>query len=219
MTAKNQMNAKEKADFAAKMQAARAAKATKTTAPKTTAPKAAPTKTTAPKAAPAIIVPKEDSNGLSMAQLRKLVPAAFADEPSERVSEKYEFISTADLIKRMVAEGFIPVRAMQNRARTEDDMLTTRHMIRFRRQNAKLILGEVFPEVGIVNGHNGAVRFEMFGGLYRLVCSNGLVTGAGINNMLQTRHLGDVAGDFAGAPPRRGNRQAMLFSHGVRDSV
>lgn len=189
MTAKKQMTAQQKADFAAKMQAARAAKAK---AAKTTVPKAAPAKTTAPKAAPAIIVPKEDSNGLSMAQLRKLVPAAFADEPSERVSEKYEFISTADLIKRMVAEGFIPVRAMQNRARTEDDMLTTRHMIRFRRQNAKPILGEVFPEVGIVNGHNGAVRFEMFGGLYRLVCSNGLVTGAGINNMLQTRHLGDV---------------------------
>ena len=188
MTAKKQMNTKEKAAFVAKMQAARAA-----------AKKGKATSVAKPIAAPAVIVPREDGASLSMAQLGKLVPAAFADEPSDLVSDKYEFINTAEIVQHMIKEGFVPVRAMQNRARTEDDMLTTRHMIRFRRNNAKPILGEVFPEVGIVNGHNGAVRFEMFGGLYRLVCSNGLVTGAGQANVIQTRHLGDVSNIIEGS--------------------
>lgn len=185
MTAKKQMTAKEKADFTAKMQAARAAKKA-----------ASPVKAVA---APAVIVPKDDGTSLSMTQLRKMVPAAFADEPSDRVSDRYEFIKTADIVQTLIKEGFVPVRAVQNRARTEEDILTTRHMIRFRRMGAKPLLGEVFPEVGIVNGHNGAVRFEMFGGLYRLVCSNGLVTGAGRSNMVQTRHLGDVSSVIEGS--------------------
>jgi hypothetical protein len=193
MTAKKQMTAKQKADFAAKMQAARAAKKASTVLAKKI-----PALNKAI-AAPAVIVPKETGASLSMAQLRKLVPAAFANEPSERVSDKYEFIDTAEIVQRMLKEGFVPVRAMQNRARTEEDVLATRHMIRFRRNGAKALLGEVFPEVGIVNGHNGAVRFEMFGGLYRLVCSNGLVTGAGRQNMVQTRHLGDVSSVIEGS--------------------
>lgn len=130
---------------------------------------------------------------LSIDTLRKVVPAAFASKPSDQVSERYGFVSTADLIKTMIGEGFVPVRAVQNRARTDEDARTTRHMIRFRRQNAKPILNEVFPEVGIVNGHNGNVRFEMFGGLYRLVCSNGLVTSAGKSGSITARHIGDMS--------------------------
>jgi hypothetical protein len=130
-------------------------------------------------------------SALSIATLRKQVPAAFHSTPASTVSEKYQFIDSAELIKSLQAEGFVPVRAQQNRARTAEDALTTRHMLRFRKSDAKPVLNEVFPEVGFVNGHNGNVKFEMFGGLYRLVCSNGMV--AGRNQMFaETRHLGDV---------------------------
>lgn len=143
-------------------------------------------------AAPAIHI-KQESH-LSIEQLKRLVPAAFADGPSSSVSAKYQFINTAEIITRLMKEGFSAVRATQNRARTEDDKLTTRHMIRFRQSKIKPIVGDVFPEVIVVNGHNGGVTFEMKGGLYRLACSNGLVTNVADRMNTSAKHIGDDMG-------------------------
>lgn len=133
------------------------------------------------------------NTSLSLSSLKKLVPAAFGTAPAEHCSEKYQFINSADIIERLMKEGFVPVRANQNKSRVAEDALVTRHAIRFRRSNAKPILGEVFPEVGFMNGHNGSVRFQMFGGLFRLVCSNGMVAGTGASDMMaSTRHFGDI---------------------------
>ena len=192
------MTAEQKAAFTARMKAARAAKAAgATAAPTEAAPKAPekPAATAAKPAAPAVHTEPASapSKGLSEAQLRKLVPAAYATHAAKSTSEQYQFVSTAELINRLGKEGFVPVRAVQNNARSEEGNSTTRHMIRFRRSDAPRIVGEVFPEVMIINGHNGAVKFQMCGGLYRMVCSNGLVVSVpGQSTRATTRHIGDT---------------------------
>ena len=135
---------------------------------------------------------------LTIDQLHRMVPAAFSHEAAARCSERYQLIDSEDIITRLLDAGFIAVSAKQNASRHAEDSLTTRHCLRFRRPEVKPIVGDVFPEVGFVNGHNGGVRFEMFGGLYRLVCSNGLVAGMD-HARVGTKHFGDISDVIEGS--------------------
>jgi hypothetical protein len=131
-----------------------------------------------------------DTTGVAEARLRRIVPAMFASKPAANLSERYAFLSTWDLCEPMLKAGFVITAAQQNYARTKEDMLTTRHMVRLRASNLKPMVGDVFPELLLVNGHNGNVKFMLAAGLYRLVCSNGCVIGSNAM-MLTTKHMGD----------------------------
>jgi hypothetical protein len=65
-------------------------------------------------------------------QLRRAVPSIFALEPWQRMSQRYRFVPTIQVLDRLRAEGFLPVRAMQGRTRVPGKGAFTRHMIRLR---------------------------------------------------------------------------------------
>ena len=124
--------------------------------------------------------------------MRKVAPSVFATRPWSAMSEKYQFIPTSDVLTRLRAEGFNPVKVQQSRCRIEGKGEFTKHLIRFRRTDTELVLGEVFPEVVLVNSHDGASSFQCYSGLFRLVCLNGMVSGVGNLSQYKTRHTGQI---------------------------
>jgi hypothetical protein len=133
---------------------------------------------------------------LSNEQLYKAAPSIFATEPWHRMSDKYAFIPTVQVIDKMRQEGFVPVDAMQSRTRIEGKGDFTKHLVRFRdiRQGDKALtphLGQVYPELVLTNSHDGASAYKLDSGLFRLVCTNGMVVGDGVVNHVNVRHSGN----------------------------
>lgn len=132
-------------------------------------------------------------------QLFKAAPSIFATQPWERMSARYTFIPTIQIVERMRSEGFAPVAVCQSSTRIEGKQDFTKHMIRFRdirNGDAPAIrtLGTIFPELVLTNSHDGASAYKLDAGLFRLVCTNGMVVSAGNISQMNVRHSGSADG-------------------------
>ena len=116
----------------------------------------------------------KNNNSLTREQLIELVPSAFANQQSPKVSNKYTFISTATVLEDMKKLGWEPFNASQRKSRKGEDAMFTKHLIRLRNDEVGKI-GDSIPEVVLTNSHDGRNAFTLHAGLFRLVCSNGLV--------------------------------------------
>lgn len=114
-------------------------------------------------------------NGLSMDQIRAVVPSAFATKAWDKVSPRYGFVPTSDIIEGLQNTGFQVVQAGQSMTRMADRVEAVRHVLRFRPQHAPVLAGQALPEVVLMNSHDGSSGFKMFAGLFRMVCANGLI--------------------------------------------
>lgn len=110
---------------------------------------------------------------LTIDELERIVPAAFADSPADHVSDRYSFISTRNVIDRLEDLEWKPVKAHQS-YKVRDRVHTT-HMITFRKLNITPQVGDVVPELNLFNNHEALRRVSMRAGFYKLACSNGLV--------------------------------------------
>jgi len=130
---------------------------------------------------------------LSHEALRQRAPAAFADCAHESRSPVYTFISTATVVDALQAVGLFPVEARQAvRARSA---LHARHLIRFRRRFETVALRDAVPEILFLNSHDGTSAYQLRIGLYRAVCTNGLVVSQGTFSVFSVAHRGDIVAD------------------------
>jgi hypothetical protein len=133
-----------------------------------------------------------DLNGLSDDTIRRFAPSVFADAPHHTRGESYAFIPTATVLSAMRAQGFLPVEARQSKVRDQSKREHTKHMLRFQQPNARR--GDEYPEIVLVNSHDGASAYHLLAGVFRMVCSNGLIAGD-MFNTLRVRHTGNVVDD------------------------
>lgn len=127
---------------------------------------------------------------LDETKLRKIAPSIFADCRANVTSERYEFISTSECLLGLKEAGFLPVMASQSRTRLMNKIGYTKHMIRLRHRSLEEVGGMV-PEIILTNAHDGTSSYHLRAGIYRFVCSNGLIIG---NDLFcrSVRHQGDV---------------------------
>ena len=128
---------------------------------------------------------------LSDDQIRAVAPSIFADAPHESRSERYSYIPTATVLQELRGEGFEPFMVTQTRVRHDDRRDYTKHMIRLR--HASQINGREANEIILLNSHDGTSSYQMLAGMFRFVCSNGLVCGDTVADV-RVPHKGDVAG-------------------------
>ncbi|MDR9836770.1 DUF932 domain-containing protein [Herbaspirillum huttiense] len=128
---------------------------------------------------------------LSDDQIRRVAPSIFADSPHESRSERYSYIPTAAVLTELRKEGFQPFMVTQTRVRDEGKREHTKHMIRLR--HASQINGAEANEIVLLNSHDGTSSYQMLAGMFRFVCSNGLVCGDTVADV-RVPHKGDVAG-------------------------
>jgi hypothetical protein len=127
---------------------------------------------------------------LSMNELRRRAPSAFAVTAHESRSSRYTYVPTVAVIEGMLKAGFQPFNATQSRSRIEGKSEFTKHMIRFRSQDtsAALVVGDTVPEIVLINSHDGTSAYQLSAGFYRLVCSNGLMVSAGMQDEVKVKH-------------------------------
>src|SRR5262245_46470202 len=104
------------------------------------------------------------------------VPSVFAEEKHHSRSEKYTYIPTTDLLRQMAREDVYPMEIRQGGSKHEDKLGFTKHLIRFRpMQFQSIVLHEAFPEIILINSHDGTSSYQLIPGWFRMVCSNGLI--------------------------------------------
>ncbi|NNM59279.1 MAG: DUF945 domain-containing protein [Legionellales bacterium] len=133
-------------------------------------------------------------NALTKEYLLRQVPSVFTSESAGRTSSKYCHISTANVVDALMEKGFMPTEATQSNCRLADKQAYTKHMLRFRHVDTEPKLNGLFPELVLINSHDGLSSYKLIAGLYRLVCSNGLIAGTNYGE-IRIRHQGDVVGE------------------------
>lgn len=124
-------------------------------------------------------------------QLNRIAPSIFADQPWRDRSERYRFVPTINVVNALRDAGYFPVKAMQSRSRIPGKGEFTKHMIRFRSKLNGFEVNDTIPEIVLINSHDGTSAYKMMMGLFRLVCSNGLVVADKTIDSIHVRHVGD----------------------------
>ncbi len=138
-----------------------------------------------------------NNDGLSLDDMRASLPAIFAAQPHESRSDRYVYVSTAEIIEALGRESFLPFEARVSRSRDEQRQGFAKHMIRFRSTSTALRqVGDTCFEVVLRNAHDGTAAYDFMAGLFRLVCLNGMVVADAQIASVHVRHSG--------------NRQAIL---------
>jgi len=130
---------------------------------------------------------------LTKKNIMSVAPSVFASEPSSEVSKHYTHIPTERVIDDMELLGWKPIQATEVKARKTSTKGFQKHLITFRNDDV-VINGDdgdtVFPQVLMTNSHDGKNAFQFQAGLYRLVCSNGLVIADTQFEAVKMRHMG-----------------------------
>jgi hypothetical protein len=129
---------------------------------------------------------------LSDEELRRYAPSIFATQPIDTVSDRYSFLPTSSVLKGMRENGWLPVRAEQQSVRTEARQGFQKHLIRFARAEHldSWEKNQVRPEVVLLNSHDKSSAYELHCGLFRLVCSNGMVVADATFKRISIKHSG-----------------------------
>jgi hypothetical protein len=138
------------------------------------------------------------TSSLSLEVLRHSTPALFADHAHARTSAKYQFISSEQVLRGLMQAGFVPVEARQGTAR-KGAQYHGRHLIRLRRQFETVALDDSIPELLFINSHDGRGAYQLQMGLYRVLCSNGLIVSTGSLPAFRMPHRGDAVADVVAA--------------------
>ena len=110
-----------------------------------------------------------------------------AQDKGYNVSEKYQPIPSIEVISEFQRFGWEISSVQAAGVRSLEKALHQKHMIRMRREE-KLFDGELVPEVIIHNSADGTKALEIHIGVFRFVCSNGMIAGTHDMQPLKIMH-------------------------------
>jgi hypothetical protein len=130
---------------------------------------------------------------LSREELKSLAPSIFNHTVGTKLTEKYVHIPTDTIVDDMEALGWVPYSVKTVRSRAKN-AATKKHLVQF--FNPDIVINDengeadMYPQLLLINSHDGstAVKFEM--GVFRLVCENGLVIKSQDFGGFKMRHMG-----------------------------
>jgi hypothetical protein len=119
-------------------------------------------------------------------------PTLFAGMPLPGYStERYTFIPTIRVIESFVREGWIVRSVVEARVNEVAKTGFQKHMVRFTTIPGEIKeVGDVSPEIVLTNSHDGGTSFRLDLGLFRKVCTNGLVVSDGLFASHRVKHQG-----------------------------
>jgi hypothetical protein len=129
---------------------------------------------------------------LNSDDLKKMAPSIFTDGPKGNLSDRYEFVPTSDIINFMENQGWFPIDAKEVKIRKEENRGFQRHLVRFR--HPELSFNEIngdnnYIDILLTNSHDGMSSFTFQIGIFRLICSNGLIVKQADFGTVRVRHL------------------------------
>jgi hypothetical protein len=128
--------------------------------------------------------------GMERNEIKAICPVAYQTKASNAVSENYTFIPTSKIIDDMDALGWKVGQATMVRSRKNSGF--QKHLIKFFNPSIEINGddGTMYPQVLLTNSHDGKSSFKFEAGIFRLVCSNGLVIKSHDFGSFNIRHMG-----------------------------
>lgn len=171
----------------------------------------------------AVILRSRNPEGLTDDEIRGAAPSVFAEVAHESRSERYTYIPTLEMLAGLRRGGLVPVEVRQGGSRVPGKAEFTKHQIRLRPAGAQeqaKVLGGLYPEVGLLNSHDGTSAYQMDGALLRLICLNGLMVAESVISPVRVPHRGDVIADvIEGAYRILGEMPGVIDAAGEMDAV
>ncbi len=130
-------------------------------------------------------------NVLERGDIERVAPSFYAAEPKGNVSDKYTFISTHTIATTLWNMGWMPTSIQEARANKTENRGFTKHLIRF--SHPDFCSNEERIELVGVNSHNRAAAFVLMGGIFRMVCANGLIAKTSDFGEFRIKHIGDIS--------------------------
>lgn len=117
---------------------------------------------------------------MGLNRAKELAPAIFATEPAQYINRnRYNFVPTTDIIEKMDSNGWILTDAKQSRSKSDLRNNFGVHMVKFQHPDLYINDGnggiEGRPQMVFLNSHDGTRPLQVELGIFRLVCSNGLM--------------------------------------------
>ena len=134
----------------------------------------------------------QDIQILTKDEIKEQAPLVLAQEPTRNVSNRYTFINTETVIDDMAKLGWLPTQVGQRKTRNPDTPFSP-HMVKFSNPDLRIVndAGDAsFPQIILNNSHDGLGKFKFMAGIFRLVCSNGLVIATEKFGQMKIAHKG-----------------------------
>ena len=118
---------------------------------------------------------------LTDSDIEFICPVAFKQTLSKQeksdlgLSKHYSFVPTSRVINDLRSMGWDVVDACQVKSRKASTNGYQKHMITFENDKYKTEGATEYPQLLLTNSHDGGNAFTLSAGIFRLVCSNGLV--------------------------------------------
>ena len=123
----------------------------------------------------------KNHQALNDKEILSLCPVAFKSHmgQAERIglglSKHYSFVPTMNVVNDLRELGYECVDATQVKARKKSTNGYQKHMLTFEHPKYKVDGATEYPQLLLTNSHDGGNAFTLSAGIFRLVCSNGLV--------------------------------------------
>ena len=137
----------------------------------------------------------ENRDSLNMDELKMICPEIATPEinPALRqklgITDKYVHVPTEKVIEDVMKLGWTPINAYRVASRGKRTG-TGRHMVKFINYDFMQEGKTEYPELLLTNSHDGTTAFKLDVGIFRLVCSNGMVVKSQDFGSMRVRHYG-----------------------------
>tara|TARA_R110002167_G_scaffold63515_2_gene179325 strand:- start:4373 stop:5200 length:828 start_codon:yes stop_codon:yes gene_type:complete len=137
---------------------------------------------------------------LTKEQINEQAPLVYAKVPTNpNVTKKYLFVNTETIINDLAKLNWYPVEVAQRKSKIEEGTIYSKHMVSFQNPDIKISSADgddAYPRILLTNSHDGMQSFRFSVGIFRLVCSNGLVVADEEFSDFRIKHKGYTFGEL-----------------------
>jgi len=131
---------------------------------------------------------------LSNEDIYRFAPSVFALDKHDSRTERFQPIPTIKIVEQLRKEGFEVVSAAQKRTRDDSKRGFTTHLLRMRHVNDLANIGNAVNdshgELVLKNANDGAAAYQLMSGVFRIVCTNGMIAATEKFDSVKVRHSG-----------------------------
>lgn len=126
----------------------------------------------------------------SIENIRSLAPSVFTTEKAKHLTDKYIQTPTIKVVEDLMNLGWEVTKVQEVKSRKYKGF--QKHLLVFRHPNITIKGAngdDSFPQILLTNSHDGKAAFNFRIGIFRLVCSNGLVISDADFGVMSIRHM------------------------------
>jgi hypothetical protein len=130
------------------------------------------------------------SKTFTLEEIKQVAPSVFTTEKAPHLTDKYIQTPTSRVVEDLMRLGWQVTKAQEVKSRKFKGF--QKHVVVFRHPDIQ-IKGkngdDAFPQILLTNSHDGKAAFNFRVGIFRLVCSNGLVVSDADFSNVSIRHM------------------------------